>query len=38
MNMTLSNNLLPLAALAVAGVGILIFHLTDFDQKGSRGR
>lgn len=29
MNMTLFNNLVSLAALAVAGVGILIFHLTD---------
>lgn len=34
--MTLFNILVPLAALAVAGVGVLIFHLTDPDRKRPR--
>jgi hypothetical protein len=36
--MTLFNVIVPLAALAVAGAGILMLHLTDPDRKRSRKR
>jgi hypothetical protein len=36
--MTLFDIVVPLTALAIAGVGILIFHFTDPDRKRPKNR
>jgi hypothetical protein len=36
--MSLFDIIVPLTALAIAGIGIFVFHLTDPDRKRSRKR